>query len=143
MKTLNMIQRDQIEAILKINGVAPGSPDEQIRSVLLSARYSKDEVDTAIMVLRENTKTNKTRVDGLHKIFRTDQALKPEEISQLLGIEVDASQQLPDAREYRSRDFSTWQYVLVWVLSIVVAVASILFYMYLYKIGLFHPSVGM
>lgn len=143
MKTLNMIQRDQIEAILKINGVAPGSPDEQIRSVLLSARYSKDEVDTAIMVLRENTKTNKTRVDGLHKIFRTDQALKPEEISQLLGIEVDASQQLPDAREYRSRDFSTWQYVLVWVLSLVVAVASILFYMYLYKIGLFHPSVGM
>ena len=41
-----MIKRDQIESILKINGVAPSSPDEQIRLVLLSARYSKDEVDT-------------------------------------------------------------------------------------------------
>lgn len=136
-----MIQREQIESILKINGVAPGSPDEQIRSVLLSARYSKDEVDTAIMVLRENTKTNKTRVDGLHKIFRSDQALKPHEISQLLGIEVDVTDAI--ATQGKTRDFSGVQYAVVWVLSLIVAVAGILLYMYLYKIGIFHPSVGL
>lgn len=136
-----MINREQVEAILKINGVAPGSPDESIRSVLLSARYSKDEVDTAIMVLRENSLTNKTRVDGLHKIFRTDEALKPDEISQLLGIEVDITDEV--APQSKARDFSGLQYISVWLLSVLLAVSSILFYMYIHKIGLFHPSIGL
>ena len=38
------------------------------------------------MVLRENTKTNQTRVDGLHKVFRSSEALNSEEISQLLEL---------------------------------------------------------
>lgn len=136
-----MINRDHIESILKINGVAPGSPDEQIRSVLMSARYSKDEVDTAIMVLRENIKTKTTRVDGLHKIFRTDESLRPEEISQLLGIEVNIDQTL-NARS-KSKELSGIQYMFVWISSVVLAVSGILFYMYLYKIGFFHPSFAM
>ena len=136
-----MINRTQIEALLKINGVPTGSPDEQIRSVLLSARYSRDEVDTAIMVLREDTKTNKTRVDGLHKVFRTNESLKPEEISKLLNIDVDVDQ-LPD-RQDKNKTISGFYFAIIWMLSIVVALAGILFYMYLYKIGLFHPSVSL
>jgi len=136
-----MIKRDQIESILKINGVQPTSPDEEIRSVLLSARYSKDEVDTAIMVLRENTKTNKTRVDGLHKVFRSDEALAPEEISQLLGIEIDLSDRMQNRGN--ARDFSQLQFVMVWVLSALLAVVGLLFYMYIYKVGVFHPSTGI
>lgn len=136
-----MINRDHIESILKINGVAPGSPDEQIRSVLMSARYSKDEVDTAIMVLRENIKTKSTRVDGLHKIFRTDEALRPEEISQLLGIEVNIDQSINT--QSRSRDLSKYQFVLVWILSVLLAVLGIFVYMYLHKIGVFHPSFAL
>lgn len=133
-----MMNRDQIETILKINGVVPGSTDEIIRSVLLSARYSKDEVDTAIMVLRENTKNKTTRVDGLHKIFRTDESLRPEEISQLLGIDVDISDKINP--KGKSRDLSTFQYVIVWAASAVLAISGLVFYMYLHKIGLFHPA---
>lgn len=133
-----MVNRDQIETILKINGVVPGSADEKIRSVLLSARYSKDEVDTAIMVLRENTKTNSTRVDGLHKIFRTDEGLKPEEISQLLGIDVDISDRI--ASRSKGRELSIFQYIIVWSASIVLAIAGLMFYMYLHEVGLFHPA---
>ena len=136
-----MINRTQIESLLKINGVPKTSPDEEIRSVLLSARYSNDEVDTAIMVLREDTRTNKTRVDGLHKIFRTDQALKPEEISQLLGIQVDLSN-LPDRQE-KTGTMSGAYFVFIWLLSIIVALDGVLVYMYMYKIGVFHPSVGL
>lgn len=135
-----MINRAQVEAILKINGVATGSPDEQIRSVLLSARYSKDEVDTAIMVLRENMKTNKTRVDGLHKIFRTDEGLRPNEISQLLGIDVDV-EQLPD-QKVKNREIPVFHMVFVWVLSVVVAVSGIMLYMYMHEVGPFHPTVS-
>lgn len=134
-----MINREQIESILKVNGVSPAAPDEQIRSVLLSARYDKNEVDTAIMVLRENIKTNKTRVDGLHKIFRTDQALQPEEISQLLGIEVDIKEKVVS----QSRDSlpAGFQYVLVWLFSVALAVSSIMLYMYFHKVGVFYTYV--
>lgn len=136
-----MINREQIEAILKINGVAPSSPDDQIRSVLLSARYSKDEVDTAIMVLREDVKTNEAHVDGLHKVFRTNDALKSEEISRLLGIDVTLEDEV--VPQSRHRTMSTMQHVLVWTLSVVVAIMGVLFYMYLHRVGIFHPSVYM
>jgi hypothetical protein len=134
-----MMNRSQIEAILKINGVSPTSPEEQIRSVLMSARYNKDEVDTALMVLRENTSTKKIRVDGLHKVFRSDEALAPNEISALLGIDVD-----PDVLsevETRTQDTTTIQNVLVTIFAILVAIGGLAIYMYLNRIGIFHPSV--
>ena len=137
-----MIKREQVEAILKINGVAPGSDSEEIRSVLLSARYSKDEVDTAIMVLREDTKTNKTRVDGLHKVFRSDEALSPSEISQLLGIEVNIDQS-PRSTQSKGRGITSLQFVGVWVLSLLIALGGIFGYMYIAKVGVFHPGIGI
>ena len=133
-----MMNKNQIETILKINGASVSSPDEVIRSVLLSARYKKDEVDTAIMVLRENTKTNKTRVEGLHKIFRTDVTLKPNEISQLLGIDVSINEKVEP--KSKAREIKGFQFVLIWVLSVVCAVVGVLIYMYLHKVGLFFQA---
>jgi hypothetical protein len=137
-----MMKREQIESVLKINGVEPTSADEEIRSVLLSARYSKDEVDTAIMVLREDTKTKKTRVDGLHKVFRTNEGLRPDEISQLLGIEVNLNRRVPDDTSELNR-MSALQNVIIWVLSALIAVLGLVFYMYIYKVGIFHSSTGL
>lgn len=136
-----MVNKDQIETILKINGVVPGSPDEKIRSVLLSARYSKDEVDTAIMVLRENTITKTSRIDGLHKVFRTEETLKPEEISQLLGIDLSVSKWPADVP--RGRSLSAFQYILVWSASVIVALAGIILFMYINEIGVFHSTSGL
>ena len=135
-----MINRDQIEKILKINGVSPADPDEQIRSVLLSARYDNDEVDTAIMVLREDINTKKTRVDGLHKVFRTDQALDSKEIAQLLGIDVDITDRIT-ARENRQR-VSFTHHMILWVLSVAFATGAILFYMNMHQVGVYHPAVN-
>jgi preprotein translocase subunit SecG len=133
-----MIKRSQIEKILRVNGVSTSSPDEHIRSVLLSARFNKDEVDTAIMVLRENKTTKQIRVDGLHKVFRTDEALRPNEISELLGIEVDAS------TFYRPQNnvgtLAGIQYVTVWLFSVFFAVVTVLSIMYMNEVGPFHPS---
>tara|TARA_B100000508_G_scaffold120126_1_gene101101 strand:- start:16960 stop:17385 length:426 start_codon:yes stop_codon:yes gene_type:complete len=136
-----MISRDQVEALLKINGVTPTSPDEQIRSVLLSARYTRDEIDTAIMVLREDTKTRKTRVDGLHKVFRSQEALNASEISSLLGIDVDVADQI--SIESRNRAVTSFQYLLIWLLALALAFGGLIFYMYLYKVGIFHPSTNI
>lgn len=132
-----MLQKDNIEAILKINGVTPTAPDEEIRSILLSARYNKDEVDTAIMILRENVKTNETRVDGLHKIFHSDERLKTTEIADLLGIEVELSNMPMQIK--RSREFTTVQYIIVWVMAVLVALGGIGYSMYLHQVGVFHP----
>jgi hypothetical protein len=133
-----MIKRSEIEKILKVNGVPTSSPEEEIRSVLISARFDKHEVDTAIMVLREDTTSKQVRVDGLHKVFRTDEALQPKEISELLGIEVDAS------TFYRPQASATTQqglqYVTIWVLSVLFAVATIMMFMYINEVGPFHAS---
>jgi hypothetical protein len=137
-----MMKREQIESVLKVNGVEATSPDEHIRSVLLSARYSKDEVDTAIMVLRENVKTNKTRVDGLHKVFRTNEGLKPDEISQLLGIDVDINERVLYDDVDRKRA-SNRQNLVIYFLSFALAVLGLAFYMYIYRVGIFHPSTGL
>ena len=135
-----MIRREQVESILKINGVPESAADEEIRSVLLSARYNKDEVDTAIMVLRENVTTNKTRVDGLHKVFRTNETLSPEEISQLLGIDVTLEERV--VPQSRVRKMSVFQIIIVWMLATSIAFAGIIFYMYLHQVGFFHPDTN-
>lgn len=135
-----MINRKHIESILRINGASPSSPDETIRSVLFSARYNKDEVDTAIMVLREDVKTKKTRVEGLHKIFRTDEALKPKEISQLLGIDIDISDVMQP--KVKQRRMSASQMIFVPVFSLLFAFIGVVLLMYFYSIGPFHDGVS-
>ncbi len=130
-----MIQREQIESILRINGVPKDSPDEHIRAVLLSAKYHHDEVDTAIMVLRQNSETKATHVDGLHKVFRSDETLKPEEISRLLGIEVDASH-FPTNTQLVEEGSSVNSF-LVCSVSLVLIFSGIFLHMYMSGIGPF------
>ena len=135
-----MMQKKDIETILKINGVSSSAPDEEIRSVLLSARYNNDEVDTAIMVLRENTKTHVQRVDGLHKIFRSDEGLKPNEISSLLGINVDV--ETVAIEKSRKRELTWLQSFLMTLFAIFLAISGVFLAMYFYQVGFFHPTVS-
>jgi hypothetical protein len=133
-----MFDKKHIESILKINGLAKTAPDEEIRSVLVSARFNNDEIETAMMVLRENVKTNQTHVDGLHKVFRTDQALQPAEISRLLGIDVNLD--TPLQRRRSNSRYALLQVFLLWVASIIIAVTAVMLYMHAQEIGLFHPT---
>ena len=84
-----MLDRSHIEQLLKLNGVEPTAPDEEIKSILLSARWHNQDVETALLVLRENTESMKTHVDTLHKVFHSDDHLHPETIAALLGVSVD------------------------------------------------------
>ena len=136
-----MIDKKQIESLLRINGIEKTAADEEIRSVLLSARFKNDEVETALMVLRENIDTKQTKVDGLHKVFRTDEGLKPSEISQLLGIDVEVRERV--AVVSKTKEHSLLQFILLWLTSIILAVTCILFYMYSNQMGVFHPDVRL
>jgi len=134
-----MIDRNHIEKILKINGMSPAEPDEMIRSVLLSARYDKDEIDTALMVLREDSETKRIRVEGLHKVFRSNDSLQPKEISELLGIEVNVSHHQPVAIE--KQRVTLVSVMFVWILSVSFAVVGVILFMHMNSVGIFHPSV--
>jgi hypothetical protein len=133
-----MLQKSDIETILKVNGVLLSSPEEEIRSVLLSARYNDNDIDTAIMVLRENTTTHKTRVDGLHKIFRSDEALRPSEISALLGIDIEVDH--INIRKSSSREMTFFQNTIVTVIAIFLAMFGVTIAMYYYQVGIFYPT---
>jgi len=134
-----MIDRNHIEKILKINGMSPAEPDEMIRSVLLSARYDKNEIDTALMVLREDSETKRIRVEGLHKVFRSNDSLQPKEISELLGIEVNVSHHQPVTIE--KQRVTLVSVMFVWILSVSFAVVGVLLFMHMNSVGIFHPSV--
>jgi len=136
-----MFDKNHLETLLKINGIHKSAPDDEIRSVLLSARFKDDEVDTALMILRENPLTKQTHVEGLHKVFRTDTGLKPSEISNLLGIEVNMDQNVITAKK-KNLKLSFLQFVLLWLISLTLAVLAVLAYMYSNNMGVFrtYPS---
>jgi ATP-dependent Zn protease len=136
-----MIDRRHIEQILRLNGLAPTAADEEIRSVLISARWHKEDVETAITVLRENTTTHKSRVDTLHDVFTTDKKLSPEAIQTLLGIDVEVnSTELETLRKSRDSLY-IWQLISIFMIAIALAAVMILFMMYSQKVGFFYPSV--
>lgn len=136
-----MIDRSHIERILRLNGLNPTAPDEEIRSVLISAKWHKDDVETALTVLRENMDTHKTRVDTLHNVFLTDKRLSPEAIQALLGINVEMnSKQLESMRQSR-RHMSLWQAFSIMFYATILALTFILVIMYVQHFGVFHPGV--
>ena len=133
-----MIDKRNVEAFLKVNGIPPTAKDEEIRSVLLSARWNNNEVDTALMVLKENTKSNETHVDTLHKVFNSDDRLSSSEISKLLGIDVNLSDHegLDLNQKHQLSQNSTA--VITLILSVIIAASSIGYLMYKEKAGVFY-----
>jgi len=135
-----MIDREHIEQILRLNGLTPTAPDEEIRSVLISARWHKEDVETAITVLRENVNTHRSRVDTLHDVFLTDKRLSPEAIRSLLGIDVEVeTNELEKMRKSRERLY-VFQMISIFLIAILIAIILILFIMYSTKVGVFHPA---
>jgi hypothetical protein len=134
-----MIDKRHVESLLHLHGMSPTSPEEEIRSVLLSAQYDSKEIDTAITVLRQNTSDNTSRLEGLHKIYRTDQGLKPNEVSELLGIDINVS--ALEIKNHRARGMTGGEYFIVLSLALVLAFGGLLYAMYEHETGPFHPTV--
>ena len=129
-----MINKDVVEQYLRANGVQPSAPDEEIKEVLFSAKWHHDDIDTALMVLREDPKTHQTHVDSLHKVFHSDERLQPETISALLGITVDIKH--PDERAKENRVAASSIISMVVVAS-ALSGTFVLMAMWYLKIGVF------
>ena len=132
-----MIDKLSLESFLRANGVQPTAKDEDIRSVLLSARWDNNEVDTALMVLRENRLNQETHVDTLHKVFNTDSRLNASEISSLLGIDVAVSDTDVDNINKKYETSNRARLIVGFTLSIMIAFGSIGYVMYQEQSGVF------
>ena len=135
-----MIEKRNVEAFLRVNGIPPTAKDEEIRSVLLSARWNNNEVDTALMVLKENVKNNQTHVDTLHKVFNSDDKLSSAEITKLLGIDVNLSNFEAESVSKKYQLIENSSSLIVFILSLIIAVSSIGYLMYQEKAGFFHTN---
>ncbi len=136
------MNRNQLKAVLKINGFSEESSEEEIRLVLLSASYSEVEVERALVILREKNASQAIRADGLHTVFYTDSHLKPSEISGLLGIDIDVNLAGPTRRRSQKQVFGLLEGLLIIGLATAVAAMGIFFYMFIYDVGLFHPVIA-
>lgn len=139
-----MFDRRQLETFLRINGLTPLARNEEIRSMLLSARWNEKDVDTAIMILKENTTTKAVAIDSAHKIFHSDDRLTPTEIQSLLGIEVPYSDSDENQLTYLEERLQVERRStrLAMILAIIIAIVSVMYVMYQQKAGFFYePSL--
>ena len=134
-----MIDRSAIESLLKIQGITANSPEEQIRAVLVEAKYEADEINSVIITLQNTICEDSTHKDGLYKIYRTDKNLKPIEITALLGIDVDVSNW--QEGNHRKQGVSTAHFYLILGITILLALGGIMFAMYLNGTGPFYNSI--
>lgn len=79
-----------LKRFLKLNEVSTDSSDEEIHTVLQGAKWTEEEIQTALALIRGNpvdlgimavTKKNAT-------LFRPDMNLSSERLSSLLGVDV-------------------------------------------------------
>jgi len=133
-----MFQKSDIETILKINDVSLKASDEEIAIVLKRASYNEQEIEAALSLLKTNTTNFYQKNTELNKIFRTTEALKPADISALLGIQVKIYS--VNTGQAYGREMSWIQTMVVTVLAIILAVLCVLSAMYFYKVGIFHPT---
>ena len=137
-----MFDRDQIEKLLKLNGVDASSPDEEIKSVLLSARWHNDDIDTVFLVLRENKHSGDTHTDSIRRTFTAGDQLRPETISSLLGIDMDISpDKLSLERKRMKGDLTAGLVVHMVLVSLALSLIFVLSSMWYLEMGLFHYTM--
>ena len=139
-----------INNFLKINGVSSNAPDEDITSVLKRAKWSSDEIKTAILVLRGTV--DDTGIVAVTKhdttLFSPELNLSSKQLSRLLGVDVIVDPSvIKDRRtgEYikkkRARDeIALWTIILLLATILALVVAWIL--LFTMKIGPYREMIN-
>jgi hypothetical protein len=137
-----MIEKQHVEALLKANGIPPTAADEEIRSILISARWNDNDVDTALMVLKENKESKATHVDTLHKVFHSDDRLSPSDISSLLGVKVSMDPDNVLNVEVKRRKVERTQSMISLILALSIVLLGLTYLMYAEQAGVFHAGAS-
>jgi hypothetical protein len=131
-----MIEKRHVEQILRINGLATDSSDDDIKSILIGARWHEDDVETALVVLRENTESKVQHIDSFHNVYHSSAQLNPETLSAILGIDVEV-ESITNSRRNELIHAYKMQIFGIAVFSVLLALSSMLFIMWYMKVGVF------
>ncbi|HEY0964655.1 MAG TPA: hypothetical protein VGE31_02575 [Candidatus Paceibacterota bacterium] len=135
------MERNHLEQLLRANGYDATASDDDIKAALLSASYTEEEVAKALATLRTVVENSgDIEKTGNKKLFRSGERLNPSEISQLLGVNVVVKEMI--VTEPKKPKFSFPQHMVVWMLSAVLAACAVMGYMYITKMGMFHPAMA-
>ncbi len=97
------------------------------------APWLRDQVDIYDVTPEE-------REEMIRTVYRTNERLSPQTIHALLGIDVDLSEF--EARYHRQQTGINWvQVIIIFVCSLLIAVAALFGGMYYFEVGPFHPSM--
>jgi hypothetical protein len=132
-----MVDKKHIEDFLKINGLSSSAEDEEIRSLLVSARWHEEDVEAALVVLRENSQTHAQRIDSVHKVFNSDTKIQPETLSSLLGIDVQVESVITEHKNALERRYR-YQIISISIISFLGSIIFLTFLMWYMKVGIFH-----
>ncbi len=132
-----MMTRDELETLLKIHGESLNSPTERIHEILSTAGYPPADITLLLTYKLNHPDGVPKRVSGLHKVFRTDQSLAPDEINALLGVEVTVdiihSHAKPQSKNY-------FQTAMIVFFTVLLAAFGLVFAMYFGQVGIFHEA---
>ena len=129
-----MINKQQTEQILRLNGIEPDAPPEEIRTVLIRARWHKDDVDAAIAAL--NRAPDEITVEHNHsqQLTHSDASLAPETLNAVLGVDIE----LTEVRQQRVADqnwFLRKQIISMLLVAVLGAVLFIITIMWQLKLS--------
>jgi hypothetical protein len=134
-----MIDEKQLEELMRVNGLAPSAAPDEMRNVLLASGYTEEEIQSyfASKQAQQNIEPAALQKSGARKLFRTNERLQPAEISQLLGVNVVVKEVI--MAEVQKEPVTMFQFMVLWLTSVVLAAAAVTAYMYTEKMGMFHP----
>ena len=131
-----MLQKGHIQSILKINGITPDSSESEVREVLSGARYNEDEINAAVTMLKNGTEPSVSNLDGLHKVFRSSDGLKPNEISNLLSIDIGINDLNKPQTTKSSTDLN--EPIVFTFATVIISAVGLIVAMYIYNIDILH-----
>lgn len=134
-----MIDRKHIEKFLHLNGLRPDAPDEEIKSLLISARWHENDVETALVVLREDPQKKHQHIDSFHNVFNTNNPISPDTLHSLLGIEINLSDISKEHEDSLARAYHG-QIISIVIITILLAVIFLMGMMWFLKVGIFHSE---
>jgi len=133
-----MIDRHHIEALLSANGLPPTAADEEVRALLIEARWNVHDVETALTVLRESTATDDKSINSIHRVFWSDSRLSSADINSLLGVQVTVHPaDIATNRQLAGSRQALWYGLILTLLTITIVIGTVFYFMYSNQAGMF------
>ena len=134
-----MLEKNAILQFLKVNGLPAEASDEEVKALLIKARWHEKDVAEALTLLRANPETSESNTQ--ERAYIHGDKLRPETISALLSIDVEVvGSKLGKTAPQRSV-YSAWHAVcIIAIFAVLLAVATLVVAMWYFDMGFFHNS---